>query len=325
MTDASAERKRRAVIAAEFALADLPALLRELARLPPGGPLYIGSYGINDSASEQIHELPNAAYAPMFTIPSPPAWDSDSLQPAAGPRAPRAPFRDVVAALGRMSARRRISTGLSIGRRFRDRIADARARGIEVDTWQFDEIHGECVGAAGRPVRQFTAAILRGMGGGGPGAAHSFLPGIVWVAHSAMPLIEERSDPERARFWRSLANAALFFVGEEFPSFRLSPATAAAQYGTGQRALARSRGYRRALAPRYVVGITPGWRPLPGLGGKTPRMTRSDVNEWRNSYLRLRSQASPAGVGVFDWTHENSARIVVRDTVMALQRVVTNA
>jgi hypothetical protein len=227
-----------------------------------------------------------------------------------------------VAALNRLSTRQRIRTGLTIGRRFRDHIDAKREQGVEVETWQFDEIHGECASPAGRPVREFTAAMLRGLGGGGPGAAHPYLPGIVWVAHAAMPLIDERADRERTRFWRTLANAALFLAGEEFPSFGLAPETAAARYGSGQQALARSRGYRRLLAARYVVGITPGWRRVPGLGGRTPRMTRADVNIWRGAYLRLRSESGPRGFAVFDWTHENAAQAVVRDTVASVRAVL---
>jgi hypothetical protein len=310
-------------IVSAFALADLPRLIEQLHRLPKTLGLYVGSYGINGHAAAQVHGLPGGRYAPMFTVPYPDQWGARELAAVAVPRDQRPPFRIVVDAVTKLSPAERVHIGTELGRRQRDEIEAARAEGVAIETWQFDEIHGECAGAAGAPMREFTAAILRGLAGGGPGAAHASLTGIVWMARGAMALITERSDGN-ATFWRSVGGASRFLVGEEYPSFSLGVAQAVARYGGGRKALAGSTGERRALAPRYVVGVTPGWRigPNLGLGGKTPGQSRDEVNKWRDAYLRERRLDGPAGFAVFDWTAENAAEAVVHDTVSALARVL---
>ena len=77
---------------------------------------------------------------------------------------------------------------------------------------------------------------------------------------------------------------------------------------------------RRALAGRYVAGMTPGYRIGHGYGGNVDGLSRAEVNRWRNGYVAERARLGLAGFGEFHFTHENSRTTVMQDAARAVAR-----
>ena len=77
---------------------------------------------------------------------------------------------------------------------------------------------------------------------------------------------------------------------------------------------------RRALAGRYIAGITPGYRIGHGYGGNVQGLSRGEVNRWRNGYVAERARIGVAGFGEYQFTHENSRAFVMRDVARAVAR-----
>jgi hypothetical protein len=74
------------------------------------------------------------------------------------------------------------------------------------------------------------------------------------------------------------------------------------------------------LARKYVAGLTPGYRLAPGLGGNTRGLPRAAVNRWRERYISARAEAGVAGLGEFNFRHENSSAQVMKDVLRQLAR-----
>jgi hypothetical protein len=129
-----------------------------------------------------------------------------------------------------------------------------------------------------------------------------------------------RVDYELRAFWRALQSATFRLVGEEYPPFVGNPEDVAGVYAGEQRMLARGGTIRKELADRYVVGMTPGWHLVPGLGGNVARLPRSEVNRWRAKYVDERARMGVAGFGAYDFRYENSSEQVMRDTLSGLAR-----
>jgi len=72
------------------------------------------------------------------------------------------------------------------------------------------------------------------------------------------------------------------------------------------------------------VGLTPGARLLPGLGGNVHHRRRSVVRRWRLDYVRARARDRPAGICQYNFTFENTAPSVMNDAVAALARGITS-
>src|SRR5918995_3287867 len=119
---------------------------------PPVADWFVGTYGINRATAAQVARVAGCKYAPVFCI-----------QPTTGKRARmRRRLSTQEAALigdsehageipgtsdGKViPARDRRVWGVELGRRYRDEIRAARAKGIQIHRWQFDEILGECRG-----------------------------------------------------------------------------------------------------------------------------------------------------------------------------------
>jgi hypothetical protein len=119
------------------------------------------------------------------------------------------------------------------------------------------------------------------------------------------------------RFWRAVDRAALWVVGEEYPEFGGAPGRVARRESVGQKALRRVGG---TLARKYVVGMTPGARLEPGLGGNVGRRSVGAVNGWRDGFVRARSRYRPAGFAQYHFRFENSSAKVMRAAVRSLAK-----
>lgn len=288
--------------------------------------MYIGSYGVGDRIAARVHELPHARYAPMFHIQPGWHWERRRLDARAerellarNPRSGRlAGPLPALPQLLRLPTAARVTWGVELGARFRDTL---RAAAV-ADTWQLDEIVAECAGPQGRPYRELTRGVLRGLAFGRPGLGDRTQRGLVWWAKTAHVLPTRRITPELAAFWRMLERACIGLIGEEYPDFAGDPRAAARQGAAGHDRLRRGGPVRRGLARKYISGLTPGFRLAPGLGGNVRRLPRSDAEHWRAAYLQARAAAGVAGFAEFNFRFENSSRRVVRELLHELAAVV---
>jgi hypothetical protein len=296
------------------------------ARLPPHTPVFIGSYGVSAALADQVHELPDARYAPMFHIQPGWFWERRRLTKAArrkllarNPRSDRlAGPLPPLAQLLRLPSATRVTWGVELGSRFRDTL---RATDV-AETWQLDEIVADCVGPIGRQYRELTRGVLRGLVFGRPALGDRTNRGLVWWAKTALVLPSRRITPELSTFWKMLNQACLGLVGEEYPEFVGDPRAAARAGAAGRDRLARGGPVRRALARKYICGLTPGFRLRPGLGGNTRRLPRAQAVQWRAAYIRARGEAHVSGFAEFNFRFENSSRTVARKLLRELAAVV---
>jgi hypothetical protein len=296
------------------------------AGLPSRTPVFIGSYGVSDELAAQVHELPDARYAPMFHIQPGWFWERRRVDKAATRKLlARNPRSDGLAGplpslpeLLRLPTATRVTWGVELGSRFRDTI---RATAV-ADSWQLDEIVAECVGSQGRAYRELTRGVLRGLALGRPVLGDRSNRGLVWWAKTALVLPARRITPELAAFWRMLNQACLGLIGEEYPEFTGDPRAAARRAGAAHDRLLRGGPVRRALARKYISGLTPGFRLVPGLGGNTRGLPRAEAERWRGAFLRARASAHVSGFAEFNFRFENSSRRVIRELLRELSPLV---
>ncbi len=316
----------RYLVLSYFASSALPRLLRAAeAELPPGARVYIGSYGVGGGLSDQIVEA-GYRYAPMFHLM--PSWyweqrrlpnEEERALPAARSRSLAGPLPPVPELL-RLPSARRVTWGVELGARFRDEIRAAIRAGFVVDTWQLDEIPAEVARSRGRQWREFTRGVVRGSLFGRPALGDRARQGFVWWAVTAFSLARLRATPELSAFWRILNRACIGLLGEEYPDFVGDPRAAARVLATGQLGLRRGGPVRKALARKYVAGMTPGYHLLPGLRGNTHGLSRAEVNRWREGYVRARAAAGVSGFAEFDFRSGNNRARVMRDVLHTLAR-----
>jgi hypothetical protein len=79
---------------------------------------------------------------------------------------------------------------------------------------------------------------------------------------------------------------------------------------------------RRALARKYISGLSPGFRLVPGLGGNTRGLPRAEAERWRGAFLRARASAHVSGFAEFNFRFENSSRRVIRELLRELSPLV---
>jgi hypothetical protein len=296
------------------------------ARFPPKTPLFVGSYGISPKIAEQVDALPDARYAPMFHIQ--PGWfwerrrldrDAERKLLARNPRADRlAGPLPALESLLRLPTATRITWSVELGARFRDAL---RAEPV-AETWQLDEIVAECAGSLGRPHRELTRGVLRGLTFGRAALGDRGRRGLVWWAKTARTLPSKAITPELSAFWKMLDRACIHLIGEEYPDFAGDPRRVARAAATAQEALRRGGPVRQKLARKYASGLTPGFRLVPGLGGNTRGLPRAEAERWRARYLRARADAGVSGFAEFDFRFENSPAAVVRELTHELAAVV---
>jgi hypothetical protein len=298
-------------VVAVFSTGVLPRILETVSSgpQPPVADWFVGSYGINKRASELVCAAPGCKYAPVFGI-----------QPhtSASARAGRKLSRAQAALLDRTRAGRipgadavppddQRAWGIELGRRFRDQIRANRDKGIQVDTWQFDEILSEVVSDGS--ARVFVGGILCGLAQGRRKLGDMREPGLVWTAGlavSGLPGLPVTDEVQR--FWEDLDRATLFLVGEEYPVFRDDADGVGRGHAAGQRALLASGGeIRRSLGKRYVVGMTPGWIPSDGLRGNVDGQPFGFVKTWRRGFVHGRCAGqAPRGFAQFNFVKENA-------------------
>jgi hypothetical protein len=286
--------------------------------------VYVGSYGPNAEVAAQVAALSAGRYAPMFALEEDWYRQQRRLPPEYEPLVPKRLSGRVPALnrLGGLSTAARVSWGVELGSRYRDRMRAAVDAGVRVDSWQLDEIVPACSSPAGRPIREFTRGVLRGLVFGRSILRDFSLQGFVWVAHSALSVAALPITPELTTFWRTLNRAALRYVGEEYAPFSGNPRAVARRYASGQRALAAGGPVRRTLGRKYVPGMTPGYVLAPSLGGNVHHWPRAQVNAWRATYVQERARSGVAGFAEFDFRHRNSSPTVMHDVMSALAAVL---
>jgi hypothetical protein len=282
-------------------------------------PVYIGSYGSSAAVSRQVTGLESGRYAPMFALTED-YYRQKRRLPTDDEAKVSARLAGPVPALIRLgSTSARVSWGVELGARYRDAI---RATPAQVDAWQFDELVPSAASSGGVALREFTRGVLRGLLYGRPVLGDGSMRGFVWVAHSALGIARPPITGELTMFWRMLNKAALAYVGEEYPPFDGNPRVVARAYASGQRALAAGGPERRALARRYVPGMTPGYDLKANLGGNVHGWPRPQVNAWRATYVDERASSGVAGFGEYDFRGGNSSSIVMHDVLSALAAAV---
>ena len=315
----------RAALLSYFELDDLPRLMNAVdsSGMPAGTRVHVGSYGVNFEASALIREHRGGRFSPMFKAESRTlGWERRRLTRDEERRVSRR-FSGRVPDLPdllRLPTARRTSWGIEVGRRYRDTIRHARRAEMAVDSWQLDELGTQLAGSQGRQHREFVRGVLQGLTFGRRELGDNENKGWVWATRGALRLASLPVNRELTAFWRQLARASFRLVGEEYPDFVGDPARAARTWSDGQRALASGGPVRRALAGRYVAGMSPGYRIGHGLGGNVRGLSRADVNRWRNSYITERARQGVAGFGEFHFVFENSRTTVMRDATRAVAR-----
>jgi hypothetical protein len=259
--------------------------------------------------------LPSARFAPIFSFARTEFFNGREIEAPSDGFAGRIPSWQHLMRLGPDT---RYRWGLELGRRYRDRIRLKRAKGVSVTTWQFDELRNEVAGRGGYRLRQLTAGVLRGLAYGRASMGDVKLPGIVYATVPALDLAARGRGASIAHFWQIVDDTSLYFVGEEYPEFTGPPSRAARRYRTLRAAMARRDAARRSLAAKYVVGLTPGARLLPGLGGNVRHRSRAAVQSWRRAYVRARAASRPIGIGEYNFTFENATVPVMRDALSAV-------
>lgn len=285
-------------------------------------PVYVGTYGVNKQTAAAVHKLPQGRYAPMFPIQPSGFWEGRRLNRRAerellvrNPRSGRlAGPLPALPQLLRLPSATRVTWSVELGARFRDALRAGRV----ADTWQLDEIIGECAGAQGRPYRELTRGALRGLVFGRPALGDTPFRGLVWWAKTAHVLPSRRVTPELAAFWRMLNRGCLGLIGEEYPEFAGDPRVAARAAALGHEGLRAGGAVRRTLARKYICGLTPGFHLAPGLGGNTHGLSRAEASRWRAAYLRARAGAPVTGFAEFNFRFENSSRPVIRELLREL-------
>jgi len=222
-----------------------------------------------------------------------------------------------------LSTAQRTGWGIELGRRYRDSIRHAHNAGVVIDAWQLDELGTQLAGGQGRLYREFVRGILQGLSFGRPELNDPEQKGWVWGTRQALRLAALPLDRELNLFWHQLERACFRVVGEEYPDFVGDPSSAARTWSDGQRALASGGPVRRALAGRYIAGMTPGYRIGHGLGGNVAGLSRAGVNRWRDGYIAERARIGVAGFGEFYFVAENSPATVMQDVTRALARGMT--
>lgn len=296
---------------------DLPKLITAVqqAKLPAKVPVYLGTYGISAEQSALIHKsLPNnGKYAPLFglvrkkTEQNPNSYWNTRAPGVPGPAAfaGRIPtLKEIKLAnpdpgkAGALS----VAWGTELGRRMRDQIEAAKKAGVKIDSWQLDELWPTAASASGgnaRMIRQLFRGVLLGLVDGRPERKDAKMPGMAHVAHfnalAKLPMTEEMT-----RFWQALNHSTHRVVAEVYPEFRGDARARATQMLEGKRHLAHMSGIRGAVARKYMLGLTPGFRRAPGLGGQLDgNFARAD--KWRDAFMEQALSEGVTAIGQYNW------------------------
>jgi hypothetical protein len=320
-----------------FNQAGLAQIGARLKRVPPpaGVPIFIGSFGISGVQEALIKDIPQANYAPMFSVQPDTSRDvhrrravskeeAQSLDDTFAGPIPKDPRNPV------LPPSRHREWGIELGQRFRDQLRRQRADGADIPagSWQLDEILGQCAGAREpNRFRQFIGGVLHGIAFGRPELLDPHERGFVWSAFTALKSLPTLTiTPALQQFWQDLDAAAGHLIGEEYPRFDQSPNSRSRTYSQPHRQLAISAGQiRKGLANRYIVGMTPGFRPSDGLGGNVLGLPLSGVTDWRNRFIGARIAAQkPSGYAQFSLVKENAQQAHLADALDSLNHAASH-
>jgi hypothetical protein len=293
---------------------------------PPAAQWFIGTYGINRDVADRVHAVRGCHYAPVFCIQPNTSMKVRRQRPMARRRFGQAADTVHVGEIPGTASNDvippsdRTVWGVELGKRFRDELRAARVREeIPIEAWQFDELLSECVGRASH--REFVGAVLRGMAVGRPEFEDKPEKGFVWSAEKfTNALARLPLSGNVPQFLKDLDRATRFFVGEEYPKFRDDAAAAGRKSAAGQKAMLGKDDVRKALAQRYIVGMTPGWRlSTETLGGNVDHKRPPFVTAWRKGFIDGRIAAQrPRGFAQFNFVLENVHPNRLEDAVRSL-------
>ena len=320
-----------------YSARDLARIVDLLGRsgMPADEPVWYGNYyGTSPPKKPGQHHgpplppvsVPNGHQAPIFSFAPTKFWLGRSLH-GTDARAAGGGLTGAAPPLYKLlsgSARARLAWGRELGQRFRDRVRTVRAGGTAVDGWQFDEIPSNAIGPQGRAVRELVRGMLTGLEFGRPQLGDQPEQGIVFMANRALELSSVRSG-DVGRFWSSIDGAASLFAGEEYPKYAGDPERAAFVQGAGQRHLEAGSAAMRALAARYVVGISPGYLPALNLGGNVDGKSPEGAADWRAAFLAERARMGVAGFALYNLRARNSASAVLGSTFEAIAGALGSA
>ena len=223
-------------------------------------------------------------------------------------------------AFAKLPASERFAWAVEVGRRFRDEIRSARRAGVQIDTWQFDEISPSAADPIkGPPVRLFARGVLEGLFQGRRELGDRPLPGIAYISNTAFQLGQQPLTQEMTALWSTIDRTCFRFVGEEYPTFRGDPAAAAEHEARLQLGLEKLGGPAARVAAKYAAGNSPGYILGEFLGGDVASWPRAQVNMWRTAYLEARARQGVSGFGEYDFLKENEAPDVFRDTFSSIE------
>jgi hypothetical protein len=324
-----AETAKPIALVAAYGSRQLDRILRAIADGPdpPIADWFVGTYGINGRDAARITAVRGCHYAPVFCIQPNTSMKIRMMRPMARRRFGEAADTVHVGEIPGSSANRVIPPrdrrvwGVEMGKRFRDELRAARVReGIRVDAYQFDELLSECGRSA--PHREFVGGVLSGIVEGRPEFEDQPEKGFVWSAEKFTDALSKIAlTGDVPRFVQDVDRAARFFVGEEYPKFVVGKAPVVGRRSAaGHKALLTKSGVRRALAQRYIVGMTPGWKLSPTtLGGNVGGMAPPALSAWRNGFIDARiAAARPRGYAQFNFVDENVKDVRLEDAVRSL-------
>lgn len=309
-----------------FSGAALERILATIAALPKPAVAswYVGTYGINEQTAARVKATPGCLYAPVFGIQpaNSAAARKERPDPKAAPLDPAHTGEISQSSAVPPSPQDGRAWGVELGRRFRDQLRVERARQVRIDAWQFDEVLGQCRfnTAEGRSHRAFVGGVLRGLAEGRPRLGDRLERGFVWIATTALNDLPRLASGGADLFLADIDRASKFLVGEEYPVFAEGTAAAeGAKQGRGHRALVGSNDKTlRSLGGKYVVGMTPGFLAVDGLGGNhnaSPEFVRT----WRSSFINARIAGSrPRGLAQFNFVGANADAERLPDAVRSL-------
>jgi hypothetical protein len=275
-------------------------ILEALTR-PFASTVYVGTYGIDTAFRAALEDIPNTVYAPMFTVQPGEFWKGRRLTPEEKRKVPDNQFGGPLPPIDRLLAlpsQTRVAWGTELGRRFRDSL-----RHNDHTEWQFDEILSQV--ARDRRYRDFIRGALDGIALGRQRLNDGPQSGVVWMAAHAAPVASVPLDAELAQFWSSIGRATKLFAGEEYPTFTGDASGSARMLDDMRRALQRGGPVRKALAAKYVAGVSPGVELRSGLGGNIAHLGQDKLRRWRKSYVRQRTADGARGAAYFDLRGRN--------------------
>ena len=315
------EQHRPVIVLSYFGQQELPVIISAARRsqLLPTLPLYIGHYGINQETAAQVHSIPNALYAPLFT-PTRSKYAKRLLNSSDLEKLTSKYAGPIPADMTAFSFDKQLRWGLELGRRMRDSIR--LAKGVRVDSWQLDEISHTAsdLTKAGAAWRTVLAGVVHGLAYGRPELLDKPMMGLVFIdrplSFASLPDL-----PDTRRLMWELNHGAAGILGEEYPSFNGDPKAKARTAARAQQSLLSGGGSRTGLGRKYIPTLTPGYNHNGGakfLYGNVDNCSDAWVDQWRTAYITARAATGVAGLAEFNFSGNNGRPAVINAAIDAL-------